>query len=147
MDQTLTSFAALLDPDPARTAVEGQRRASNLLPIRVSQSAMNWPALPESPNGTADKLVVGVASWSKYDLALLDELDTFAASHPGFRICVFDVDRVGREFEQFVPGIGEVVRTPVVGRWSAGVLVERGTGTAGREIVRRMTAQPVPASA
>jgi hypothetical protein len=147
MDQTLTPFAALLDPDPALTAVEGQRRASNLLPVRVSQSAMKWLALPEPPNGTADKLVVGVASWSKSDLALLDELDAFAASHPGVRVCVFDVDRIGGEFERFVPGIGEVVRTPVVGRWSAGVLVERGTGAAGREIAGRMAAQHAPASA
>ncbi len=146
MDQTLTTFTALLDPDPPLTAVEGQRRASNLLPVLVSQSAMRWLPLPEPPNGTTDKLVIGVATWSRYDLALLDDLAAFATSHPGVRVCVFDVDRVGGEFERFVPGVGVVVQTPVVGLWSGGVLLERGSGSAGREIARRMMATPALAT-
>ena len=147
MDQTLRMFAALLDPDPALTPGEEQRRASNLLPVLVSRSQMHWLPAPEPPNGTGEKLVIGVAVWSRYDLALLDELNQFASTHPGVCICVFDVDRIGGEFEQFVPGIGGVGQTPVIGRWSGGVLVESGTGHAGREIVRRLMAQPSPAAA
>ena len=140
MDQTVTTFAALLAPGPLLTPADEQRRASNLLPISVADSAMHWLASPESLNGTGEKLVVGVAVWSRYDLALLDELNQFAAAHPGLRICIFDVDRVGGEFERFVPGVGDVTQTPVVGRWSGGSLVEKGTGHAGREIARRMIA-------
>lgn len=146
MDQTLRAFAALLDPNPSLPPGEEQRRASNLLPVVVSRSGMHWLPAPETPNGTADKLVVGVATWSGRDLKLLDELTHFAASHPGIRISVFDVDRIGGEFERFIPGVGEVLQTPVVGRWSGGVLVESGTGQAGREIARNLMAQPAPAA-
>lgn len=147
MDQTVTTFAELLAPDPSLTPAEDQGRASNMLPISVSRSHLHWLASPEPPNGAGEKLVVGVATWSRYDFALLDELNVFAASHPGFQVCVFDVDRVGGEFERFVPDVGQVLQTPVVGRWSGGVLVEKGTGHAGREIARKLMAESAPAAA
>lgn len=147
MDQTVATFGALLDPDPLLSPGEEQRRASNLLPVLISRSQMRWLPAPAATNGTAEKVVVGVAVWSRYDLALLDELNQFATANPGVLVCIFDVDRVGGEFERFVPDIGDVTQTPVVGRWSGGVLVESGTGHAGREIARRLMAQPTPTTA
>ncbi|MCU0704795.1 MAG: hypothetical protein MUF18_12525 [Fimbriiglobus sp.] len=141
MDQTVATFAALLTTDAPLTPADVQRRASNLLPILVARSGMHWLALPEPPNGTGEKLVVGIASWSAHDLSLLDELNAFAESHPGIRIGVFDVDRVGGEFERFIPGIGPVFHSPIVGRWSGGVVVEKGTGHDGRQILNRLLAQ------
>lgn len=144
MDQTTTSFLDLLRREGGLTPGERQERASRELPEWVSRSALHWLATPDSVNGTGEKLVVGVVVWSRYDLALLDELNQFAEQHPGIRVYVFDVDRVNGEFEQYVPGIGEVMQTPVVGYWKGGVLVEKGTGHAGREIARNVITQPVP---
>ena len=81
-------FADLLRPDPNLTPGEEQDRASTELPSWVADSAMHWLAAPDSVNGTAEKLVVGVAVWSGYDLTLLDELNRFAAANPGVRVCV-----------------------------------------------------------
>lgn len=147
MDQTVTVFAALLEPDPLLTPAEEQQRASAALPGVVSRSAMHWLAAPDSVNGAGEKLVVGVAVWSRYDLALLDELNHFAEQHPGVRVYVFDVDRVGSEFERYVPGIGEVMQTPVVGHWKGGVQVEKGTGHVGRELARKLMATSAPVAA
>ena len=108
---------------------------------------MCWLAGSQSANGTGEKLVVGVATWSGHDLALLDELNRFAESHPDVRVCVFDVDRVNGEFERFVPGIGEVGQTPVVGHWRGGVLVAKGMGYEGRELARGVMNQTAPAAA
>ena len=139
MDQTLISFLDLLRHDPDLSPGQEQQRASGELPEWVADSAMHWLASPGSVNGIADKLVVGVAVWSRYDLQMLDELNAFASSHPTVRVYVFDVDRAGEELERFVPGVGEPGQTPVVGWWSGGVLVESGTGFAGRQLARRVT--------
>jgi hypothetical protein len=135
MDQTLTSFADLLHPDLSISVGEQQQRASDALPDLVSRSHLSWLAQPDSPNGTGDKLVVGVAVWSLPDLELLDELDRYAEANPGVRVYVFDVDRVGGDFDRFVPGVGEILHPPVVGRWVGGVLTQSGSGHVGRGIV------------
>lgn len=142
MDQATISFLNLLRRDSAVSAGARQDRASDELPALVTDSAMYWLAGPDSINGTGEKLVVGVAVWSRYDLTLLDELNAFAASHLGVRVCVFDVDRVNGEFERFVPGVGEVMQTPVVGHWKGGVLVAKGVGFEGRGIARGLMSQP-----
>lgn len=147
MDQITTTFLDLLRRGSPLSPGERQERASVELPVVVSRSRLHWLATPESVNGTGDKLVVGVAVWSRYDLTLLDELNQFATANPSVRVCVFDVDRVGGGFERFVPGVGELLQTPVVGRWSGGVLVESGTGHDGREIARKLMTQPAPAAA
>jgi hypothetical protein len=120
------------------SAGQRQDRASDELPELVARSALRWVAAPEAVNGTADKPVVGVAVWSRYDLTLLDELNAFAAAHPMVCVYVFDVDRVGGEVERFVPGVGSPGQTPVVGWWSCGVLNETGIGFAGRQLVHRL---------
>ncbi|MEO2092057.1 MAG: hypothetical protein ABGY75_21595, partial [Gemmataceae bacterium] len=138
LDQTLTSFADLLRPDLSISVGEQQQRASDALPDMVSRSHLSWLAQPESLNGTGDKLVVGVAVWSLLDLKLLDELDQHVEANPGVRVYVFDVDRVGGDFDLLVPGVGDVLHTPVVGRWVGGVLTQSGSGYAGRRIVHEL---------
>ncbi len=131
MDETLTRFAALLDPDPLLTPTEEQRRAINLLPSVVAQSHLTWSSPSELAKLSGDRLVVAVAAWSRQDLELLDSLNRYVAAHPGIQVYVTDVDQA---FDQ-IPGVGEVFQTPVVGRWAGGVLTQSGSGYAGRKIV------------
>ena len=87
---------------------------------------------------SANRVLVGIATWSRDDLDLLDRLHAAAAT--GERqmvIDVFDVDDCDRfaDFEQYVPGIGHVFQTPVVGIWREGVLTSAGWGTNGRALL------------
>ena len=58
-------------------------------------------------------VLVGVATWSGYDMRLLDELNEARMRHPNpnERIEVFDTDdiRDQEQFDEYVPGIGKVV--------------------------------------
>lgn len=79
-------------------------------------------------------LLVGVATWSGYDMKLLDVLE----STPGGPevIGVFDTAdcRSNEDFEARIPGIGTVFQTPVVGLWENGHLVASASGHAARKI-------------
>ena len=80
-------------------------------------------------------LLVGVATWSGYDMKLLDVLE----QTPG------DVDEIGvfdtaecqsdEDFEARIPGIGPVFQVPVVGLWHDGKLVAHGSGYRGCEVI------------
>lgn len=131
----------MLRPDPALSVGEQQQRTSDALPELVSLSNLAWHAQQDSPNGTGDKLVVGVAAWSQSDLELLESLDRYAGADPGVRVYVFDVDQESGAFDRIIPGVGEVFQTPVVGRWVGGVLTEKGTGHEGRQIAKRLMAE------
>jgi hypothetical protein len=78
------------------------------------------------------QIVIGVATYSAPELALLDELD--AALHKGregkARVEVFDVLECTQmdDFQKFIPGINPVYRTPVVGVIADGRLVDQATG-------------------
>ncbi len=75
--------------------------------------------------------MVGVATWSLYDLSLLDALDQFVTEEycRVDRIDVFNLDRLERgDFEQYLPGLGKVLGTPVAGHWENGILGDKGFG-------------------
>ena len=109
---------------------EENDRARQLFPMLIQQSHLHvWN--PGDPVRGARRLLVGVATWSLYDLSLLDVLDQVVAEGcPGLnRIDVFDLDRVEEpDFEEYVPGLGKVVGTPVAGVWEDGILGDRGFG-------------------
>ena len=140
VDQTLTSFRDLLRPTPTdSTPGEAQTRAAKLLPDRIAASRMNWwtPGQPVASAG--HRLLIGVAVWSGYDMRLLDFIDA-ALAHPpvaNLTVDVFDADAVRPPtlFEPYIPGIGEVFQTPIVGLWVDGVLTKKDSGYAGRKIV------------
>jgi hypothetical protein len=57
------------------------------------------------------------------------------------RVVHFDVDEpfekpeAPKGFEDYIPGIGRVYSTPVVGLWKNGVLIQKGAGVEGRKIL------------
>jgi hypothetical protein len=82
-------------------------------------------------------LLVGVATWSGYDMKLLDVLEQ-TTTGPNV-IGVFDIAdcKSDHDFETRIHGIGPVFQTPVVGLWEDGKLVARGSGHEGRLLTFR----------
>lgn len=83
------------------------------------------------------RLLIGVATWSGYDLNLLDLIEE--APDNGVRVDVFDVDSLASpdELARAVPGIPNL-QTPFVGFWIDGKLVESASGFEARKLVARV---------
>jgi hypothetical protein len=109
---------------------EENDRAERLFPVLIEQSRLHlWR--PGDPIAEGRRLLVGVATWSLYDLSLLEVLDLAVKDgRSGVdRIGVFDVDRVERgDFEDYIPGLGKMVVTPVAAIWEGGILVDKRFG-------------------
>ena len=87
--------------------------------------------------GAPDRVVVGIAEYSREDLQLLDSVCA-AASAQGVLLEVFILTecRSQREIEEYVPGVGPVFQSPVAGVWTAGSLRESGSGYVARALLR-----------
>jgi len=134
----MKSFVSLLfgPGDPGAQ----QRWAEAEFPSRLAGSRFrHWsPSTP--PPADRDRILLGVAVWSRYDLELLDRLEVTLTRHKQLpAIYVFDIDQIesiGPEaFEPYVPGIGKVYHTPIVGIWQNSVLTARAFGHKGRELL------------
>jgi hypothetical protein len=109
-------------------------------PTIVSRSPLHlWsPGDPIPRQG--NRLLIGVATWSASDMRLLDAIaQALHERAPALAVDVFNVAecRAPADFDRYVPGIGAVLQTPVVGLWSEGRLVEKASGFAGRELAAR----------
>ena len=114
-------------------------RRGELFPNLVERSRKLhlWtPGQPISQRGL--RLLIGIATWSGYDLNLLDLVED--AVHSPVRIDVFDTGSCLTidDFRRFVPDTELGNSTPVVGLWDNGRLVESGWGESGRQIVIRV---------
>ena len=87
---------------------------------------------------TGDRLLVGLARWSDYDRRLLAFLETLPDT--SIQIDLIDADQCKSQdaIQSFVPGIGFVHHTPIVGYWQDGVLVESASGYMGRHLLFRV---------
>jgi hypothetical protein len=113
---------------------------SDMFPAVVDQSRRLRTWRPGEPfRQTGRRLPIGVATWSGYDMELLDLVDRASPVGPGSEpaVDVFDVDGCASQadFQNYIPGIGEVFQTPLVGYWVDGVLTDRATGAAGRALI------------
>jgi hypothetical protein len=119
---------------------EENERAKALFPRLVQQSRLHlWS--PGDPIDRGRRLLVGVATWSLYDLSLLDVLDqVLAEGCSGLdRIDLFDLDEVEqRDFDKYVPGLGKVVGTPVAGHWENAILGDRAFGWQAIQLTSRL---------
>lgn len=100
--------------------------------VAESNSLKLW--LPDRPiplKGTF--LLVGVATWSGYDMMLLDAIEA-AVVHPDV-VGVFDMQEMqSPDFSARIPGLVDVMQGPVAGLWQDGRLVAAGSGHDAREI-------------
>src|SRR3954468_12590839 len=121
----MTPFTDLIRSSALPASADGsvrdrQRAIDALFPSVVSATPIRlWqPGDPIEPTGR--RLLIGVATWSVPDLTLLDELARAPSRQaPGMVVDVFNVAdvRSAGDFERYVPGIGAVFHTPVVGLW------------------------------
>lgn len=98
-----------------------------------------WHPLGQDP-GVGSRVVLGIAPYSLPDLELVDTLmDALSEDRPkyGELVQLFDIMACTnmRDFEDRIPGIGEVFQTPVVGIWEGGALVGKGTGAKARQLI------------
>jgi len=106
---------------------------------RVSVGVHGIHDLP-SPPEKGQRVLIGAAFYSLYDLELLDAITARLRERPHEeRIEIFDVMscKSQADFEACLPGIGKVVKTPVVGIWIDGDLSEKASGNRAVEIVNR----------
>lgn len=126
---------------------EQQLRAIERFPTLVEQSQLElWRPGNNIPR-SGTRVLIGVALYSERDMELLDVLNTVLTrgGSLGDKVNVFDVSecRSHDDFEKYVPGIGPVFQTPVLGVWHRGLLTERMWGQAARDfIANRYGLQP-----
>jgi hypothetical protein len=83
-----------------------------------------------------------VATWSGYDLNLLDLIEETPTD--AVRVDVFDTDVLAdlAALQQYVPVVEFPTHTPVVGHWLDGTLVETAVGFDGRHLAARVCGIP-----
>jgi hypothetical protein len=88
------------------------------------------------------RVLVGTATWSGYDMRLLDVIDQVIPSlgDAAPLVEVFDASYLPSQeaFQEYIPGLPMVFHTPAVGVWRDGVLHERSEGFDARETVARL---------
>jgi hypothetical protein len=87
-------------------------------------------------------ILIGVATWSGYDLELLEVLDDAlicpSCDNPIPVVHVFNIAGLSlADLEQVIPGLPSFGQTPFVGIWRDGVLREKAAGHDGRRLVAR----------
>jgi hypothetical protein len=110
------------------------------LPAALAGSPVSVWQPSSSGSSLGRRVVLGIATHSLPDLELLDALAvTLSERHHnhGDLVEVFDVVTCTnmKDFEDRIPGIGEVFQTPVVGIWENGVLIQQGSGARARQII------------
>jgi hypothetical protein len=112
---------------------QAQQLAAELFPRVVAMSKMRLWRIGDPVSNVGSRILIGVAaSYSIPDLQLLDELNKrlSSASNISDQVDVFDVSdcKEMKDFENYIPGIGNVYHTPVIGYWENGVLKESLSG-------------------
>jgi hypothetical protein len=130
------SFLNLLKGTRDFGKVEPQRYAEAQFPSLVESSHMYmWRIGDAWPPAGEQVIWIGVATWSLYDMELLDVLEAkLSRETVNEKIYVFDIaGHPEFSFEEHLPGIDKVFHTPVVGSWDHGVLEQRLSGARARD--------------
>lgn len=137
-----TSFFDLHRARPDLGHVERQRLAQAQFPSLVEQSHMKMWRIGDTVPPPGNQVIwIGVATWSLYDMELLDVLEAkLQQTTLKEGIWVFDIDTFDwLQFEKHLPGIGKIFHPPIVGSWNQGVLEERLSGAKAREwLIQRL---------
>lgn len=138
----MTTFFDLFASHSSSDCRDDPAGADRQFPAFVASSPFRlWR--PGDPIATRDnRYLIGVATWSGYDMRLLDVLAEALAAHPNDPpvVEVFNTAdcRHEQDFDRYIPGIGVVSHTPVVGFWHNGELAASAQGHAAREFIAGM---------
>jgi hypothetical protein len=125
----------------AKSPAEAQAESDQLFPLAVRDSNLRlWrPGDPIPSRGT--RLLVGIATWSGYDLRLLDVLDELVAQHRANKLVIEVFNTAGllpEELNSYIPGLSSPHHTPFVGVWIDGALQQKASGYEGRKIAAQL---------
>jgi len=104
--------------------------------VKASRKFHLWAKTDEVPDA-GTRLLIGVATWSRYDMDFLDIIEE--VEFGPICIDVFDIDQIQSiaDLHEFFPHASPISQSPIVGLWSNGYFVEFAHGHFGREIVAR----------
>ncbi len=135
----MRKFIDILNGNFGLSPAEQQLYAQEQFHIVIANSNMGLWKLGDPTNCNGRRVIVGVAVYSVPDLQLLDALNEMLFSSDLRNDCVqvFSVSecQAQEDFEKYVPGIGKVFQTPVVGVWEDGLLVDKAWGAAARDMI------------
>jgi hypothetical protein len=136
----MNRFKDLLKPTPGSDPRDEQRRASKGLADAVAASNLRWwkesRALPDQ--GTY--LLLAVAPYSQYDLALLDLIDERLREFGTATVYVvnlLDYDSIEAIRADF-PAVVHVQQTPLAALWIPGHAVRAAAGKAARDLAAEL---------
>lgn len=118
----MSRFLDLLKPGHGSTPKDDQDRASAGLAVAVEQSNLLWWKKRDEAPRPAKCLLLAVAPYSQYDLALLDLIDQRPGAAPAVQVYVANVqdyDSVDALAADF-PGAPPSPQTPLAALWGAG---------------------------
>lgn len=128
-------IAALFDESNQAGDYQCMRVRTALGEMLSQRAARNSGSRPPQPQ----RIVVGVAPYSRPDMQLLDALLEKAEQDDEFRerLQIFDVLECASmaDFDKHIPGLGNVYQTPVVGIWRDGLLYRKAWGGKARQLL------------
>lgn len=137
LHKTMISFTDLLRTDLPPSAE--QDHAEKQFPLLTGGSNLHLWRPGDAICSKGRRILIGVATYSLYDMRLLDRVDETlrGLGDQALRVDVFSTldCKTQEDFNQYVPGIGNVWQTPVVGIWENGRLEETASGAAARRLV------------
>lgn len=133
----MTNFSDLFWSRRELWPADHQHYVEQQFPLVLGQSNLHLWHPGGAVTAEGRRYLVGVATWSEYDMRLLDLLDAaLVLVQPGpVRVDVFSLQvcQSAADFESYIPDLGPVFQTPVIGVWQQGVLLDKGTGARARE--------------
>ena len=138
----MKTFASLLANPGADFPATVQQNAERRFGQQISQSRLHRRELSEPP-GVNQYVVIGIATYSPLELALLDEINSQSRLWSDrWRIDVFSIlgCKSLDDFQKYMPGVKqEIHQTPVVAVWDQGKLVTCTTGLkASRDLLQHI---------
>lgn len=115
---------------------EQQRLAREQFPSVAATTHMSMWSPGESFPTNGNRILIGVATYSLYDLDLLDALDSQLLGNDAVQLFEVSSCSTMDDFEKFIPGIGKVFQTPVIGFWKDGELIYHAQGALARRWAR-----------
>jgi hypothetical protein len=119
----MISFTDLLRTDLWPALEQGQ--AERQFPLLTARSHLHLWRPGDTICSTGRRILIGVATYSIHDLRLLDVVEQLLSQSNDNRLLRVDVFSAHQcqtqdDFDKYVPGIGPVFQTPVVGIWEDG---------------------------
>jgi hypothetical protein len=139
----MNQFRFLLQPERAPWPPDEQADAERRFPDTVARSHLRLWSPGQAIPARGKRLLVGVATYSPSDLRLLGQIDeAVSRGTVPVQVEVFSTRLcpAHEDLDRYIPGIGKVFQTPVVGLWEDGVLRDRAWGKAGRDLIVRTCA-------